>query len=521
MSKDTTKANLSKQKKSVSTDIILPVIEHKDGVTPEIIEALKKMGVHSFCLETGEVFEIFDNILDTPTPPKVRSHKNKLGYIDPTVAGIDIGDKEIYVSIPNDKGGTTVQAFETTTPDLMAIAQAFKKAGVITAVMESTGVYWVPLYEILELQGFNPVLVDAKSVKNVPGRKTDVLDCQWIQVLYSSGLLRAAFRPKQEMLPLRAYMRRRYEIIKTRQVSLCHMEKALQLMNVKLSTAVSDIACMSGLSIMRAIVKGDRNPIHLASLRSDRCKKDESLFIKALTGNFQEEHIFVLQQALEQYDFAELQLKACDQKISSRLEVLPDITNEPLPLREKDKSKKTGRHLAPRSEKNDVSFDARGLMWRKFGIDLTVLPGIGSSTALLIMSELGGKDVSSWKNEKAFASWLKLCPGNNISGGKRRKSKKQPCANYITQALRMAAMNTKKTQTFLGARIRRISGKTDSPRGIKAGAHKLAIMIYFMCREGWEYHEKGVDAYEKADAERQRKRLEKQAKDLGLKLVAA
>lgn len=446
-------------------------------------------------------------------------HKNKLGYIDPTVAGIDIGDEQIFIAIPTTDGNAIVQCFGTTTPALLEICNTLKKAGVKLGVMEATGIYWVPLYEILEKNGLKPILVDAKSVKNVPGRKTDVIDCQWIQVLYSNGLLRAAFRPPRDRLKLRGYVRWRQNIIKTRQVSLLHMEKLLQLMNIKLSIAVSDIASISGMNIIRAIVAGHKDPKYLASLRNRRCKKEESVFIDALTGNFEEENLFALQQALAQYDFSNTQLKECDKKILSELEELPDVTIEPLPLRDKDKNKKSGPKNARKPDKNQMSFNVQAILWKKSGIDLTALPGVGSSIALLIFSELGGTDVGAWNSEKEFASWLKLCPGNNISGGKRRKSKKQPCANYISQALRMASLAAKKSSSYIGAHIRRITGRTDKPKGIKAGAHKIACLLYAMCKEGWKYFEKGEDYYEKAHSERTIISMKKKAESMGYKMV--
>lgn len=447
------------------------------------------------------------------------THKNKLGYIDPTVAGIDIGDKVIHVSLPNKVGGAFVEEFETTTPALQKIAQRLKDTGVHTAVMEATGVYWIPLYEILESLGFKPVLVDAKSVKNVPGRKSDVVDCQWIQTLYSNGLLRAAFRPPQDKLKLRGYVRHRMSLVKNKQFALLRIEKGLQLMNIKLSTAVSDIGGVSGMNIIRAIVNGERNPVKLAALRNRGCKKEEKLFIDALTGNFQEENVFAISQSLAQFDFAHNQIRECDKRIQAELETYPTVVNTPPPRRDKDKNQTRKFSSRIKPNRNNVSFDVRTLLWQKSGRDFTALGGVEANTALLIFSELGGANVSSWGSVEEFSSWLKLCPGNNISGGKRRKSKKQPCANYISQALRMSAMAAKKSHTALGAHIRRITGRTDKPKGIKAGAHKLAHMLYYMCRDGWIYFERGEDAYEKAYAERCIKNLKKKAKEHGYKLV--
>ena len=290
------------------------------------------------------------------------THRNKLGYIDPTIAGIDIGANLIHVAIPNAEGNTSVHEFGTTTPDLHAIALELKKADVKTAVMEATGVYWIPLFETLEEQGFIPILVDAKSVKNVPGRKSDVHDAQWIQTLYSNGLLRAAFRPPRDRLPLRAFVRQRQSVIKDRQRALLHMEKALQLMNIKLSGALSDIGGISGIDIIRAIAEGERDPEKLANLRNKACKKSQEAFIAALTGNFQREHLFSLKQALASYDFAEKQLDECDVLIKGELESLPTVTDQPTPKRDKDK-KKNGKYKAVRKpRKNALSFNVRELL---------------------------------------------------------------------------------------------------------------------------------------------------------------
>ena len=448
------------------------------------------------------------------------TYKNTLGYIDPTIAGIDIGANLIHVAIPTDKGGVEVREFGTTTPDCHKIAEALKNAGVITAVMEATGVYWIPLFEILEDLKFIPVLVDAKSAKNVPGRKSDVRDSQWIQTLYSNGLLRAAFRPPRDRLPLRAYVRQRNSIIKTRARCLLHVEKALQLMNIKLSGAVSDIGGVSGMDIIREILKGERDPVKLANLRNKTCKKPEEAFVAALTGNFQKEHLFSLKQAVDLYDFTEKQLEECDKLIQMELEILPTVTEEPIPIRDKDKQANGKYKRAKKPRKNAISFrNLRELLWKKSGIDATALDGIDENSALLLFAELGGTDVSSWNNEKAFGSWLKLCPGNNISGGKRRKSKRQPCSSYISQTFRMASLAAKKSDSALGAKIRCISGRADSVKGIKAGAHTLAILYYNMCKYGWKYHRKGAAVYEAAYNKRRLESIKKSAQSLGYDLV--
>lgn len=458
-----------------------------------------------------------DNNLNHLKKPQ---HKNRLGYIDPTIAGIDIGDKLIHVAIPDGNGKSYVKEFGTTTPSLHRIVKVLKEAKVEIGVMEATGVYWIPLFEIMEESGLKPVLVDAKSVKNPPGRKTDVVDAQWIQTLYSCGLLRGAYRPPRDRLKLRSYVRQRMNVIKTKQYSLLRMEKALQLMNIKLSTATSDIAGVTGFNIMRAIAAGERDPHKLAKLRSRLCKKEEKVFVEALTGNYQEEHIFSLKQALDHYDFAHKQLEECDEYIKKELEQLPDVVNTPPPENHKDKKKHSHFCKLKKPKKNEFSFDVRTLLWQKSGIDLTALAGVADTTALAIYAELGGTDVSAWDNVKAFSSWLKVSPGNNISGGKRRKSKRQkPSANYISQALRMSAVAAKRSDTALGAHIRRICGRTDNPRGVKAGAHKLATMVYYMCKEGWQYYEKGAEYNERKHAEKTLNALHKKAQLMGYKLV--
>jgi len=291
-------------------------------------------------------------------------------------------------------------------------------------------------------------------------------------------------------------------------------------MNIKLSNAVSDIVGVSGLAIMRAIVKGEKDPRKLAALRTKLCRKPESFFIDALTGNFQEEHIFSLHQALDMYDFAYKQLEECDEYIYKELEKFPDVSSTPVPMNYKDAKQHTAFKGLKKQKKNEFSFDARSLLWKKSGVDLTALPGISDNTALLIYAELGGTDVSAWSSEKAFSSWLKLSPGNNISGGKRRKSKRhKPSANYISQALRMSAQSAKKSDTALGAHIRRMCGRADKPRGIKAGAHKLATMVYQMCKNGWLYYEKGAEYNEKRHAEKNLASLQRKAKTLGFELV--
>jgi transposase len=456
---------------------------------------------------------------NTTTHNSAKRPKNKLGYIDPTVAGIDIGNEIIVMALPDGKNGAIIREFGTTTMDLQEIRRILEETNIETAVMEATGVYWIPLFEILEdSKSVRPVLVDAKDVKNKPGRKTDILDCQWIQTCWSNGMLTAAFRPPRDRLPLRSYVRQRDRLIRTKQRSILHMDKALQQMNIKLSCVLSDIDGISGLRIIRAIAAGERDPEKLAKLRDPSVKAGSEIFIAALSGNFRKEHIFALQQALEQYDFYQEQIARCDKLIHAELEALPDVTDKPIPPRDKDK-KKNGKYRNKRKpQKNKASFDIQEVLWRKTGIDITALNGVGDSIALTVFAEVG-TDMSYWDTDNHFTSWLKLCPGNDVSAGKRRKSKRQPCYNPVTNVLRMAAMSAKQTDTYLGAHIRRIAARNQKAVGVKAGASKLARQYYFMCKYGWEYHEKGADHYEKTNRERVLKHLQKRAKSMGFTLT--
>ena len=449
---------------------------------------------------------------------KSKKAQNHLGSFDPKVAGIDIGKDLIHVSFYDGKGGSIVQEFGSTTPQLLEIAKTLKKAKVRTAVMESTGVYWIPLFEVLEDQGLEAILVDARSVKNVPGRKTDVQDCQWIQTLYSNGLLRPAFRPEKPRIRLREFVRHRSNIVKARRTSLLHMEKALQLMNIKLGSALSDISTISGLDIVRAIARGIYDARELAKLRNRTCKKSEEVFVASLSGNFQEEHLFSLKQALAQYDFFGTQLEQCDERIQKELESLPDQTDQARPQHAKDRARKQFSQCK-KARRNGFSIDIKGILWKKSGFDLTALRGIDDFTALTIFSELGGTDTSPWKTSKHFCSWLKLCPGNNISGGKRKSGKGQKCVNRVTQALRMAAQSAKRSNTALGAYIRRMCARLGNKEGIKAGAHKLARWIYFMIKHGWDYVEGTVEQFEQDHQARKLRNLQRAASEMGYELT--
>lgn len=439
--------------------------------------------------------------------PKHLEHINKMA------AGIDIGSKSHFVAIPEGCDDICVREFKSFTADLHELANWLEKCGIETVAMESTGVYWIPLYELLESRGFEVKLVDARHVKNVSGRKTDVLDCQWLQQLHTYGLLNGAFRPAEEVCALRAYLRQRSMLIQQAGCHIQHMQKALALMNLQLHNVLSDITGETGMKIIRAIVGGERDPKLLANHRNRGCKNTVEVIEKSLTGHYRDEHIFSLTQALELYDTYQSKIVACDNAIEKRLIIFDDSSiNEKKEISVKRKSK---AHC-----KNALSFNATSHLIRITGVDLTAIPGIEASSALKIVSEIG-LDLSRWKSSKQFASWLGLCPGNKVSGGKRLSGKSKRTANYASSILRIAASTLHRSDSALGAFLRRLKARLGAPKAITATAHKLATIIFNMLKNGVEYIETGQDYYETQYRDRLVKNLNRRAKMLGYELVEA
>ena len=440
--------------------------------------------------------------------------KNKLPahleHINRMAAGIDIGSKSHFVAVPEGCDEVCVREFPSFTTDLFALVDWLTKCGIETVAMESTGVYWIPLYELLESRGFDVKLVDARHVKNVSGRKTDVLDCQWLQQLHTYGLLSGAFRPNEEICVLRAYMRQRNMLIKQASIHIHHMQKALSQMNVQLHHVISDITGETGMRIIRAIVEGERDPAILASYRDRRCKNSLEIIEKSLTGNYRDEHIFSLTQALELYDTYKDKLIACDNKIEMQLttfEACPKQKNPDERVRQKSKA-----HC-----KNKLTFNAASHLIRITGVDLTAIPGIEASTALKIISEIG-LDLNRWKGPKQFASWLGLCPGNKVSGGKRLGGKSKRTSSNAASALRIAASTLHSSNSALGAFFRRMKSRLGAPKATTAAAHKIAKIMFEMIKHQVEYNEVGQDYYEKQYRERMIKNLNLRAKTLGFEL---
>jgi transposase len=439
---------------------------------------------------------------------RIRAHLKRVNLL---AAGIDIGAQSHFVAVPEDLDATPVREFAAFTGDLQRLADWLMSLGIRTVAMESTGVYWIPLYELLVERGLAVLLVDARHVRNVPGRKSDVLDCQWLQQLHTYGLLRGAFRPPEAMVALRAYLRQRERLIQAGADAIRHMQKALRQMNLLLDNVVSDITGATGMAIIRAILAGEQDASRLAALRDRRCRADEQMIAGSLEGHYREEHLFALSQAVERYDFLGRQIEACEAAIRRQLDRLDDgCEAAALPAPRKPKG----------HSKNGFSFALRPLLYRLTGVDLTEIDGMSEGTVLAVLSEIG-TSVSAWPSEKHFASWLTLSPGTKVSGGKRLSGRTKQSANRAAAAFRMAAYSLAKAKCALGAFYRRLKARLGAPKALTATAHKLARIFYRMLKTQTPYRHIGQDYYERQYRQRLTRALEKKAATLGFKLVPA
>jgi transposase len=431
-----------------------------------------------------------------------------LEQINLNAAGVDIGAEEIFVAVPKGRDEESVRVFPTFTSDLRRIADWLEACGVETVAMESTGVYWIPLYEILEARGFEVNLVNARHVKNVSGRKSDILDCQWIQQLHTYGLLQPSFRPTERICAIRSLVRHRDMLIQYRAAHIQHMQKALQLMNVQLTNVLSDITGVTGMKIIRAIVAGERDRQVLAGYRDRRCAKTELEIAKSLEGNYKREHLFALQQAVELYDFYAQQLQACDAELEA-------LYNEFEPPDRPGTAPPDPRTAKRR--KNQPYFDLAQSLYRLAGVDLTEVDGLNALTVQTILSEIG-TDMSAWPTVKHFASWLRLCPNNQVTGGKVKRRGTQPTQNRASTAFRVAAQSLARSDSSRGAFYRRIRSKHGAPKAVTATAHKLARTVYFMLKRKEPYRDPGADYYEQQHRARVVRSLERKAAKLGMRL---
>jgi transposase len=443
---------------------------------------------------------------------KGRKQLEQMAIVHPNAAGLDIGAREIYGCVPAERTEENVQVFGTFTPDLVRLADWLASHQVDTVAMESTGVYWIPVFELLEARGFKVYLVNARHMKGVPGRKSDVQDCQWIQKLHSLGLLTSSFRPDAEMCALRAYLRHRADLVQHRAAHVLHMQKALQQMNIQLTQVLRDITGETGQAIVRAIVAGEPDGVKLAQVRDPRCKSSQEIIAKALLGTWKDEHLFALRQALELYDFYTAQVAACDAQIQQQYAAMKPRWQPAIP---------GSSPTLPRRKhsKNQPASDVRADLLRLTGVDVAAVVGIGPSLAQTILAEIG-TDMSRWPSEKHFASWCGVAPRNDISGGRVLRSRTLPTRNRAGQAFRQAATVVGHTTSALGAFYRRKRAKGGPLFAQVATANKIARIVYHLLKYHVQYEDIGVEEFERQHRERDIAALRKRAARLGFTLVS-
>ena len=449
-----------------------------------------------------------------------------LEVVHPNAAGIDIGNESHFVAVPPGRDAEPVREFGSWTADVERLAAWLKGCGIDTVAMQSTGVYWFAVYDVLEKHGLEVFLVNARHTKNLPGRKSDVQESQWLMKLHTYGLLRNSFRPPEEIRPIRAVWRLRERHVQEAARSIQHMQKALTAMNVQLSNAISDIGGVSGQAILRSILRGERDPHVLARLCDRRIKASEEEVMRSLEGNWQEDQLFELQQAVEEYDFRQKQLSECDAKLKAYLAVLPsrpepaiDRTPTTPPnsgvAKKKKRAKKIGGGNAPHS------FDLAAELRRVTGVEATRVDGINLMTIQTVVAELGTEWATVWPTEQHFASWLNLSPRRDVSGGKLIRHTREKSRNRVTMALRMAASALDHSQSYLGARFRHLRARLGSPKAIKAMARYLACILYRLFTKGQAWVDRGAEHFEQIRQTRDLAKLQAQANARGFRLVPA
>jgi transposase len=437
-----------------------------------------------------------------------------LSKVNAHAAGVDIGATEIVACVPGGNEIQLVKAFGNYTVDLKAIARWFHEHQIKTVAMESTGVYWIPLFEELESQGFECLLISSRSLRKVAGQKTDVADAQWIQTLHSYGLLKGSFRPEGDLVALRTLLRHRAQLIEHRAPHIQHIQKALLQMNIQLTQAVTDVMGVTGQKIIRAIVDGERSPKKLADMREPGCKHSVEEIEKALTGTWRAEHLYVLKQSLELYDFYTEKVEACDAEISRQYaETRPDWSNGELPALP-DKKRNSHSKNAPKEAQ-----EIRAHLQRLNGVDITVVDGFGISLAQTVTMEVGSNVGEKFPTEKHFCSWLGLAPKHDITGGKVLSNHTLKTKNRAGQAFRLAAQSVKKADNPFGALYRRLRSRLGPAQATVATAHAIARVVYKMLKYKVEYDPLSVNEYQKKYEEQQIKYMKKKAAKLGYQLI--
>jgi transposase len=443
---------------------------------------------------------------------KIQSGDIRLEVVHADAAGIDIGNETHYVAVPPTRDSQPVRRFGCTTAELKEMAVWLKQCAIRTVAMQSTGVYWIAVYDILEQAGLEVYLVNARDTKNLPGRKSDVQESQWLMKLHTYGLLRNSFRPSQEIRTMRSYWRQRNDLVQSAGRYIQRMQKALTQMNIQLANVLSDVSGMTGQAIIKAILAGERDPHKLAEFRDARVKASEDEIARSLEGNWQEDLLFVLQQEQDGYEFCQRQMAECDQRIEQYLAGREDQSaGASLP-------EETRKGRLRKKKGNKPRFDLRKGLFRMTGTDLTRIDGLDVMTAMTILSEAGW-DMSKWKTEDHFVSWLRLCPDNRISGDKVTGKGRLPTNNRVSTALRMAASTLRMSKTYLGAQFRRLKSRLDTPVAIKAMAAKLARLVYRMLRYGMKYVDRGAEFYEAQHRQLQIKHLKSKAAKLGFQII--
>jgi len=450
-----------------------------------------------------------------------------LDVVHPHAAGIDVGNKSHFVAVRPDRDAEPVREFGSWTADLHRMADWLAARGVKQVAMQSTGVYWIAVYDVLQARGFAVCLTNARDTKNLPGRKSDVQESQWLLKLHTYGLLRNSFRPPEEIRSLRTLWRLRSRHVQDAGREIQHMQKALTTMNVQLANVISDVSGVTGQAIIRAILQGERDPHQLAALRHYRIQASAEEIARSLEGHWQEDVLFELRQAVERYDFCQQQIAACDQRLAQNLGVLPSRTIaevEPAaaapathrPAEGKREHKRKRGRGKPR--KNEPQFDLQEELQRICGVNLPTIDGVDVMTTQTWVSELG-TDMRPWPTEDHLVSWLNLSPKRQISGGKLIKHERNKAKNRVAEALRMAASTLRESDSYLGARFRSLRGRLGPGKAIKAMAAHLARLIYRMLTRGQDWVDHGAEVYQKRREERERRALERKAGALGLRLV--
>ena len=443
---------------------------------------------------------------------KIQSEEISLAVVHPHAAGIDIGNEAHYAAVPPGRDSQPVRRFGCTTAEVKEVADWLKQCGIRTVALQSTGVYWIAVYDILEEAALEVYLVNARETKNLPGRKSDVQESQWLMKLHTYGLLRNSFRPPQEIRTMRTYWRQRHDLVRAAGRHIQRMQKALTQMNLQLANVLSDISGRSGQAIIQAILNGERDPHELAALCDCRVKASKDEIAHSLVGNWQEDLLFVLQQEQNGYEFCQKQMAECDQRLENYLQKRADRSwGNTLP-----EEKRKGR--LKKKQGNAPQFNLRREMFHMTGVDLTQIDSIDIMTAMTILSEAGW-DMSKWKTEDHFVSWLRLCPDNKISGDKIIGKGRLPITNRVTIALKMAASTLRTSNTYLGAQFRRFRTKLGAPVAIKAMAAKLARLVYRMLRYGMQFVDRGAEFYEAQHRKLQINSLKRKAAQLGFQIA--